>query len=292
MENDIPEHTEEKKKKKKLQLEITELEKKWYQKPSFLLPIIGSLSSIILLFSTGFFETKSAELRIERARLTLENEKLIDKQLQLAKDTLKLAQDTLKLSREKQIIEYEKDQLENAKIQLELGNKILALRQDSLKLAETILLESNSLLKLKTDSLTNELDKANRPKLSFLHNDAYTSKIIDLTLKNSGLGPAYINKVNYIVDEEDTTNYVIDVLILLDINYAWIRYYHIEPRPNEKDFSNRFVLAASERIELLKLETDYYSSALRDQFNNALDRLSIEIEYCASNGDCFTVRYN
>ncbi len=61
--------------KEKLQLEIAELNKKWYQKPDLLkvlLPTILAIFSLIYAITSGFFSSKSELLELKRQQLKFE----------------------------------------------------------------------------------------------------------------------------------------------------------------------------------------------------------------------------
>jgi len=67
----------------KLKKEIEVLEKPWYKKPNYFVPLISAISSILILWFTGFFNTK-----IER--ISIEVDRLENKQKELRKDSLLL----------------------------------------------------------------------------------------------------------------------------------------------------------------------------------------------------------
>ncbi|UUF13756.1 MULTISPECIES: hypothetical protein [Flavobacterium] len=70
----------------KLKLEILELEKKWYKKPTFFVPTIASLSSIFILWVTGFFNTKIESLNNSIDKLNKVKDELTTDSLKLAKE--------------------------------------------------------------------------------------------------------------------------------------------------------------------------------------------------------------
>lgn len=74
----------------KLRLEISELEKLWFKKPNFLVPIVGALSSIIVLWVTGFFNTKIESLNNKQEKLNFENAKLQERKTSLTNDLANL----------------------------------------------------------------------------------------------------------------------------------------------------------------------------------------------------------
>lgn len=84
----------------KLKLEILELEKKWYKKPTFFVPTIASLSSIFILWVTGFFNTKIESLNNS-----------IDK---LKRVKTELSSDSSKLAKEKNTLQLQINNLQSS----------------------------------------------------------------------------------------------------------------------------------------------------------------------------------
>jgi hypothetical protein len=82
---------------KKLNLEISELEKPWFKKPNFIVPLIGAMSSIFILWVTGFFNTKIESLSNKREILNFENAKLEERKNSLVND-IKNLRDSLKIA--------------------------------------------------------------------------------------------------------------------------------------------------------------------------------------------------
>ncbi len=82
---------------KKLHLEISELEKPWFKKPNFIVPLIGAMSSIFILWVTGFFNTKIESLSNKREILNFENAKLEERKNSLVND-IKNLRDSLKIA--------------------------------------------------------------------------------------------------------------------------------------------------------------------------------------------------
>jgi hypothetical protein len=82
---------------KKIQLEILELQKPWVKKPTFIVPLIGAISSIFILWVTGFFNTKIEGLSNKREILNFENSKLEEKRKSLQID-LKNLRDSLDIA--------------------------------------------------------------------------------------------------------------------------------------------------------------------------------------------------
>lgn len=63
-------------KKKKLELEIALLNKKWYENNTFIVSLLGLIFTLLIGYISGFWDQKLAELRIEKKLLTIEQKDL------------------------------------------------------------------------------------------------------------------------------------------------------------------------------------------------------------------------
>jgi hypothetical protein len=184
---------------RKLELEIIELEKPWFKRPAFLVPIIGAFSSIFILWVTGFFNTKIESLETKEEKLSLDTTRLTEIKVELTNESNNLNNErnsllinTTILSNKLKSISLQNDsikailhdnQSEAAKIKGINKN----LNYEIVKRKEELSLISDSLAIATKPNLTINLHKI------FIYDDMD----IGIYITNTGTGTAYFKNVNY-----------------------------------------------------------------------------------------------
>ncbi|BFP40048.1 hypothetical protein FGF1_08930 [Flavobacteriaceae bacterium GF1] len=297
--NDI-EISEDDLKKTKLQLEINELKKPWFRKPSFLVPIIGTISTLVMLYITGFFDVKFAELRIQRENLIDENKELQEEKDLLELNKQQLLTSTRELEAKQEVLKKNEKILESSKENLLIEeqtliskNKILNARRIKLQSLEKELIERNDSIRIAGIRIQKQFEKANQPILSFTFEDNPTNQICEVVVTNSGLGPAYFKTVSYYIDgKEVIIRHILDVMKRLDINQFYHYGYYIAPYPNIEDKDKRIALAAGKKLTLFRIEKEHFTYENRNHFKNAINRLGIKVEYCNISEICKMVEFH
>ena len=110
---------------------------------------------------------------------------------------------------------------------------------------------------------------------------------IHFTLANKGVGPAIIRQVVVKVDGQPVVDWVEALRKLVGLE---------EPRYSESDMSGR-VLAAGESLTIFTPRDPENNPILYDrsnplyvQMNKDRERIEVEICYCSTLGDCWTLR--
>ena len=89
---------------KKIGLEIKELEKYWFKKPSIifsLIPGLVAIGSFIWVFNSGLLDAKATELRNQRHTLQVEIDLVEKRKKQLQQDSLNLVKSNAKIQAER-----------------------------------------------------------------------------------------------------------------------------------------------------------------------------------------------
>ena len=271
---------------KKLQLEILELERPWFQKPNFLVPIIGALSSILVLWVTGFFGNKIDALNTKRDQLSIETTKLEDKKKELVKDSLileaaktSLQIDTTFLSSKLRSITKENDSI---KISL-LKNSIEAtkIRSDNIKLSADIIKKKQS-LKVISDSL----NIATRPNISIALNKIFIYEAMDIGiyLINNGTGVAYFKDINFRYEGQSFSG-IGDSIIgkVIDELGLYKGYLEWDVWKLSNNIDSASSIAPNQKYTVLKI-TPSRAPQNFETFLKAIVGLEIEIKYQSSKG--------
>ena len=279
---------------KKLELEIIELERPWFQKPTFLVPIIGALSSIFILLVTGFFNTKIESLTIKREQLNYETTKLKEIKAELIKDSLNLAEakkslqiDTTNLSNKLKEINQE-----NILIKETLAKN--SVESENLKKKNKNLFGEINTKKQELKTISDSLDIATKPNLRIITYALPSEKEVGLYIKNSGTGIAFFKHVNFYYNGQEFigTNSNKDrfferVSSAMDINESWLRW---EGKELNDTLEKAGSLGPSEGYFTLSVTKSQYSYSNAIKFLRAVAGLEIEIEYFSTNGKTFKLR--
>jgi len=195
--SDVAEDSKRALEERKLQLEISELEKVWYKKPTFFVPLVGALSSIFILWVTGFFNTKIESLTNKRDVLRYETEKLAESKKGLRKDSIKLqiAKKALLIDNAALVNEAKKAyaQYDSARIALvEKQKETQKTKKQNDSLNKQVIKKQAELYKI-----SETLAIALRPNIEFNLHAIYDNKNPDIGIyiANSGSGPAYLRSI-------------------------------------------------------------------------------------------------
>jgi hypothetical protein len=261
----------------KLALEIAELRRSPWLKPSVVVPIIAALLTLGLSQYLGVFDverkrnenaTKEAELRRtmatqELARLAIEKQELVAEKEGLATLKAGLGRDVATLQRRV----------------LELNGEATTLRSRT-KTTEVALANAERKLKHTTRVLA-------RPVVNLSRTVLPSQELADLYMINRGQGTAYIRVLKTFVDDvlmeegQLASDRYGPTLDALGINYEWLRWHWPETG-----------LPKDKQVSLFAIEARHFSKERADLFAAAMDRLGVEICYCSEFGDCYWAAFN
>jgi hypothetical protein len=284
----------------KLLLEIKELKTAWYKKPTFFVPTIGALSSLVILWATGFFDVRNRELNISFKHLTIENSKLEQTKKVLETDSMKLTNlkqslklQTERLTRTKSKLFEDSSALANSKNELEreanlVKQSLINLNTERSQIRKALADQKAELdaKKIQLAILQDSLDLANTPKITIVDHHYTTEKDVGIYVRNTGKGTAYFKNVNYIYKGKKIIGrgnpvFSIEILDAMGINEAWMAYY-------EKGLSDSIpkmgALGPDQYYAPLRVSPSAFSEYHAFRFRDAIKGLEIEIEYCSSNG--------
>lgn len=263
---------------KKLRLEIEELQKHWFKKPSFFVPIFGALSSFFILWVTGFFNTKIESLSNKREALTFAVDRLTNERNQLQEKKNKLALDSANL--------------EKAKKSLIADTTALKQRADSLINRVHFLNRETLILNSKISKLSDDLKIATKPHLRIGDRDNEVEKLTGIYINNSGTGIAFFEQVKFIYNgnvfvwrkRED----IYRILEAMEINEKWVEWSMKEPNSKMDSAGS---LGPGQGYYILKVNSGNYSDVLAKRFMSVIQKLKIEISYYSTNGKKFNIQW-
>lgn len=294
--NDIVPNRKRELEEKKLQLEILELERPWFQKPAFLIPIIGALSSILVLWVTGFFNTKIESLTIKREQLSFETSKLKDIKTELI-------QDSISLEKSKQSLQVDtttlRNRLRNISIENDSIKKVLHKNRAEI---EQVTQTNNNLnteiinKKKELKTISDSLDIATRPNLQIALHKVFIYKNMDIGIyvSNNGTGTAYFKNVNFyykgksFIGTEGNNGHFFERVIEDGLG-LYIGYMEWEGRHLSNIIDSAGSLAPGQTYSTLKV-TSSQADDNYDKFLKAIIGLEIEIVYQSSKGKEFVCR--
>jgi hypothetical protein len=281
---------------RKIQLEILELEKSWYKKPAFFVPIVGAFSSIFILWVTGFFSTKIETLTTKRDQLNFETSRLKETKDQLKQDSIYL--ETVKKSLQVDTIALS-NKIKSVTQQYDSVKGVLAKnREEAVDIKNTNAILNNQInnKQIELSKLSDSLANALKPNLEInLHKIfVYEDMDIGIYITNTGTGPAYFKNVNYYYKgksfigtekDDDFWDKVIEALGL------YRGYLNWTGKQLSSDINKAGALGPGQNYATLKI------AKTRSDYNNiqtflkAIVGLEIEIKYQSASGKEFVNRH-
>ena len=159
----------------KLSLEIAELKKSWHKKPAFFVPFFGTISSLFILWISGFFDTRIQKLSFERSQLTIETQNLEKIKKGLVKDST---------------------DLKNATNQIGKQYKKLKIQNDSL-------IADFMAKKQELSEVKEKLSIANKPVVEVYLQKKWSDKKVGISIINNGTGTAFIKTLMYVYNDKN-----------------------------------------------------------------------------------------
>lgn len=256
---------------KKLRLEIEELQKPWYKKPTFFVPIFGALSSLFILWITGFFNTKIESLSTKREALTIVIERLNNQTSLLEVKKIQLAQDSANL--------------EKAKKSLVSDTTILWQRADSLSKKVGFLNGQIFALNTKISILLDSLKLATKPNLRIGDWNNVADNNTGIFISNDGIGTAFFEQIKFEYHDKvyvwRQRNDIYEILDAMGINGDWIEWRMKEPSGK---LENAGSLGPGQDYYILRVNKGLYSDYYAKIFMYAIQELKIEIIYYSTSG--------
>jgi hypothetical protein len=247
----------------KLSLEIIELRRSAWTKPTVVLPALAAVGTLALSQYLGVFE-------VERKRIELSYKESV-----LAKQEVEM---------QIRLLSTEKAQLEKDKLDLTAARDAISTQVRSLneEVANLRVSEARATLLAKSASLrTQDVEqRLSVPKLSIGWNFDPSTSTAEVRLVNRGLGPAQIRSSKYFVDAALVPATAVGsnlarAIDMLDLNEQWIR---TEERTS--------AVTSSEVVKLVQVMPEDFTETRSRQFQAALKHFGVEICYCSNFGKC------
>jgi hypothetical protein len=249
--------------RKKLALEIAELKRSAWMKPTVVLPVAAAVGTLALSQYLGVFE-------VERKRIELSYKESV-----LAKQDVEMQ--IRHLSSEKNQLEKERTQLTLARNSI--SSEISSLNEEVARLKAS---EAQSTLLARSASLrAKEVEqRLSVPKLSIGWNFDHSKSTAELRLVNRGLGPAQIRSVQFFVDDRPVPAASIGsslarAIDILDLNERWVR---TEERKS--------AILSNEVVRLVQVMPEEYTETRSRQLQSAVNHFGSVICYCSNFGKC------
>lgn len=247
----------------KLSLEINELRRSAWTKPTVVLPVLAAVGTLALSQYLGVFE-------VERKRIELSYKESV-----LAKQEVEMQ--IRLLSNEKAQLEKDKRDLTAARDSIStqvrsLNDEVDRLRQSEAKAAN---LAMSATLRAKEVE-----QRLSVPKLSIGWNFDHSTSTAEVRLVNRGLGPAQIQSSQYFVDGVIIPMGAIGsnlarAIDVLDLDERWVR---TEERKS--------AVTPSEVVKLVQVIPDEFTETRSRQLQTALQHFGVEVCYCSNFGKC------
>jgi len=256
----------------KLRLEIAELRRSQWTKPSVVVPIAAALVTLGISQYLGVFD-------VERKRVELSAREAEMKRQELQQDLAKLEGEKADLLREKKNLEDRKEGLGRDVSHLESEVTQLKLDTKGLRLAEQRAHGDADRAKKQLEHTRNVLA---RPELNFTTEILLFEKKAMISMTNRGQGRAVVRVIRPYVDgkrmETGPENQPYhQTLTALGLTASWIRWY----------WALR-TLSSGETTPILMIEPSEFTKERAEQFETATDKhFGLEVCYCSELGDCY-----
>lgn len=280
---------------KKLQLEILELEKSWFKKPTFLVPIIGALSSILVLWVTGFFNTKIESLTVKRELLNYETIKLKELKSTLIYESSKLEKtkkslqlDTTILNKKIKFFQKENDSIriilqKNAEISNALRNNNHALNSEIIN------------KKRELNSISDSLKTATMPIITIVLYKMFEEgdENVGIYMSNTGTGTAYFKDINFYYNhdvfkyQEKNPLFLQKMLVPLGLSTS---YMETESKITSNNIKTSGSLGPGQSYPILRVAKTKSTPDNISKFFTAIIGLEIEVIYQSSKGKAYSMR--
>lgn len=245
----------------KLHLEVADLRRSPWAKPSVVVPILAALLTLGLSQYLGVFDVERKRVELQMREAELRRSKLQDELALLEAKTREL--------------EKEKEDL--ARRRAGLGSEVAKL-------------EGNvRTLRAEADAARHELNRARtvlaRPNLTIESFVLVGERRVAVSVINKGLGVAEVRRFHPYVDGRrlppgPSTESFGPTLDALGINETWVRWHWPAS------------IKASEQSDLLMVEPGQFDAGRAETFRKAIVRLGLEVCYCSVFGDCYWAAFN
>lgn len=150
-----PQPTKEELERKKIELEIKDLERPFWKRPTYILSALPTILAIIGLlygFANGYFSATSAKLEAQKLKLETDISKFETTKKELNEENEKVGKENENLRKEKGTVEGQVTTLEQKRLELEGINNNLSQQNDNLSLQK-------NQIENKLRTMSNDFDK-------------------------------------------------------------------------------------------------------------------------------------
>jgi outer membrane murein-binding lipoprotein Lpp len=271
--------------REKLRLEIAELRRSTWRKPSVIVPITATLVTLALSQYLGVFD-------VERKRVELSSREAEMKRQELGEDLDKLEKEKRTLVTEKTALQGEKGALLREKNALEHRKEGLGLDVDKLesevkqfKLDIKKLQVAEEHARSDAEKAKSELERTRnilaRPDINITTKVLVWEKQALIYMTNRGRGTADVRIIRSYVDgqlmQKGPSNQPFrPTLHALGLFDSWIRWY----------WALR-TLEPGEMTPIFMIEPGQFTEDRAAQLENAIERLGLEVCYCSALNECY-----
>jgi hypothetical protein len=258
--------------REKLLLEIAELRRSPWSKPSIIVPICAALITLGLSQYLGVFD-------VERKRVELSSKEAEMRRQELREELAKLEGEKVDLLHEKKVLEERREGLGRDVGRLETEVQKLKMDTKVLRVAEQ---RAHSEAEKARRQLEHTRNVLARPDINFTTEVLIWEQKAMISMTNRGQGPAIVRTIRLYVDgrrmPEGPEDQPFDpTLSALGLAESWIRWY----------WTSR-TLAPGEMTPVLMIEPGQFTKERAVKFETTTDQhFGMEVCYCSVLGDCY-----
>ncbi len=252
----------------KLRLEIAEIRRSPWAKPSVIIPIAATIATLTFSQYLGVFD-------VERKRVELAGKEAETKRIELSKEIERLTQQKVSL-------QADKDSL--AQLKVGLGAEVGRLRSDAASLKKQAAQLRSAAAKSQKD-LDYTRTVLALPVLTIAETMIPQEHLAELTVKNAGRGSANIRWLHMSVDGER-----MEPGPRLDRFRAMFKALHVEGQWIRWSYPDS--IESGEDVNILKMIPSDATPERYQEFQAILMRVGVELCYCSRLGDCSWAVYN
>lgn len=237
---------------RKLELEISDLRRSPWLRPSVMIPLVTALAILGLSQWLGVFDVARKQVELQAREASYQRDKLNDEVAQLKAQQQRLQQEAKDLDDRKAVLRQE----------IEKKNSALSIAGQSLKTTQAELAKTKATL--------------GAPRIDFYLEHLTVALSARFTVMNSGHGVANIKRFQWFVDGRPVDG-GLELKAALGLRDEDFRHVKI---------NYPMVIATGEQIDLLRLEPSHANVALVEKFDIVMRKARVEVEYCSSLNKC------
>lgn len=258
--------------KAKIRLEIAELQRSPWTKPSVMIPIMATIVTLAVSQALGVFD-------VARQKLELQAREAADNLERLKSQTTELKAAAAVLEDRKRQLTIDVD-AKNAEVAKASGEVARARREAAA--AEAAATDATRQLRAVKSELVMTKTTLGAPRLDFEMIHTTTAPAARFTILNTGHGVATVRSAQWYVDDKPVDGGM-GLKASLGLNDDDFRHTRLRP-PAE--------IATGERIDLLLLEPTRATPELVEAFESAMSRARFTATYCSLGQECHDVSWS